>query len=78
MSFLIVVITPLKGNYKGSTSCSHYKSFKSAGEQYMYCCQISQAVLELLWSKVVTGNPYRSWKCLFSDFLNSPLVPKMT
>ena len=37
-----------------------------------------QAVLELLWSKVATGNPHRSRKLSFSDLSTSPLVPKMT
>ena len=36
--------------------------------------EIGQAVLE---SKVVTGNPHRSWKLSFSDFSNAPLVQKM-
>ena len=40
--------------------------------------EISQAVFELLRSEVMTGNPHRSRKLSFSDFSNSPLVPKMT
>ena len=32
--------------------------------------EISQAVLELLLSKVTTGNPHRSRKLSFSDFSN--------
>ena len=40
--------------------------------------EISQAVLELLRSEVEKGNPHRSRKLSFSDFSNSPLVPKMT
>ena len=39
--------------------------------------EISQAVFELLRSEAMTGNPHRSRKLLFSDFSNSPLVPKM-
>ena len=40
--------------------------------------EISQAVLELLRSEVMTGNPHRSRKLSFSDFSNSPFVPIMT
>ena len=40
--------------------------------------EISQTVFELLRSEVMTGNPHRSQKLSFSDFSNSPLVPKMT
>ena len=40
--------------------------------------EIGQAVLESLRSKVATRDPHRSRKLSFSDFSNSPLVPKIT
>ena len=40
--------------------------------------EISQVIFELLRSEVMTGNPHICRKLSFSDFLNSPLVPKMT
>ena len=39
---------------------------------------IGQVVLELLRSKVATGNPHKSRNLSFSDLSSSPLVPKMT
>ena len=40
--------------------------------------EIGQVVLELLRSKVASGNPQRSRKLSFSEFSSSPSVPKMT
>ena len=80
LEFLIVcklIITPLKGNYKSNTSYSRIRVLNLL-ENDVCIAEISQAILELLRSKVETGNPHGSRKLSFSDFSNSPLVAKMT
>ena len=67
----------LKGNYKGNTSCVYKRALNLLNND-ICIVEIGQAVLELLRSKVATESPHRSRKLSFSDFSNSPLVPKMT
>ena len=55
-----------------------YKRALNLQDNDICIAEVGRAVLELLRSKVATGNPRRSRKLSFSDFSYSPLVPKMT
>ena len=67
-----------KGELQGQYKLLSYKRALNLLNNDICIAEIGQAVLELLRSKVETGDPHRSRKFSFSDFSNSPLVPKMT
>ena len=67
-------ISLFKGELQGYYKLLLYKRALNLLNNDICIIEIGQAVLELLLSKVVTGNPHRSRKLSFSDFLNSPLV----
>ena len=67
-----------KGELQRLYELLSYKRALNLLKNNICIAEIGQTVLELLRSKVATGHPHRSRKLSFSDFLNSPLLPKMT